>query len=183
MNFLKSTCLCIAINLVGCAYMPATYQVVDTLPYKRGYMTGFYKTGVTEEVVKAKHYYKITVKLDKGSSKSRAESMLLYHSAKLAQQHGSKGFTIKKINNTVWCGYSSTGRESLYTVRSGPVSSAFITLIQPTTPAKMLNRKTYSAEDILTKHEHIVLQGESKPEAKINEKTNKNICVARLNNA
>lgn len=183
MNFLKSSCLCIAINIVGCAYSPAPYQVVDSLPYKHGYMAGFYKTGVTEEVVKAKHYYKITVKLDKGSSKNRAENMLLFHSAKLAQKNGSTGFTIKKIRNTVWCSYSSREGKASYIANSGPVSSAFITLIQPTTPAKMLNRKTYRTAETITQNEHTVLQGESKQDAKFNQKANNEACSARLNNA
>lgn len=183
MNFFKAGCLCIAISFVGCAYSPEPYQVVDSLPYERGYMAGFYKPGVTEEIVKAKHYYKITVKLDKGSSKNRAESMLLFHSAKLAQENNSTGFTIKKIRNTVWCGYSSNEGKAPYVANSGPVSSAFITLIQPTTPAKMLNRKTYDVTKIIKQNKQTVLQGESKSDAKINRKANTDVCLKRVNNA
>ncbi|KMT66648.1 hypothetical protein [Catenovulum maritimum] len=182
MKLFKLLCFFIGLFIVGCAYQPAPYQVVDSLPYKRGYMNNFYKVGVTEEIIKAKHYYKITVKLDNGSSKTRAENMLLFHSAQLAQANGSKGFTIKKINNTVWCGISTLKEKAPYVKDSAPISTAFITLIQPTTPAKMLSRPSYQAAKIIAQHQQNVLQGESKSDAEINRKTNEETCWARLKN-
>ncbi|WP_448247802.1 hypothetical protein [Thalassotalea agariperforans] len=183
MNFIKCCCLGIAMSIVGCAYHPAPYQVVDSLPYKRGYMSGFYKEGVTEEVVKAEHYYKITVRLDNGSSKARAKNMLLYHTAKLAQANGVLAFTIKKINNSVWCSYSKFGDKNPYIADSGSSASAFITLIQPTTPEEMLARPTYQAAEMIAQYEHNVLQGESKADAVINRKANEEECKARFNDS
>ena len=182
MSFVKFLSIVFALVLVGCTHQPTPYHVVDSLPYKKGHMSGFYKRGVTEEVIKKDNYYKVTVKIDRDSSKKRATQMLLLHSAKLAQASGSEAFTIKKIKTNVWCGFAGNKRGPTRVKNSGPMSSAFITIVQPDTPEEMLKRKRYLVVDILAQHEKNITEAVLEIPADVSRKANQDACFARLHN-
>ena len=162
------------------------YQVVDSLPYKRGYMNGFYKIGVTEEIKKEKNFYKLTVKLNRNSDKERAENMLLLHAAKLTKLSGSDSFVANKLKKSVWCSYRSNSDSPSY-VRyvsdTGPLARAYITIVQPNTPEKMLKAKQIrSADKIIEQNEASVLQTSSETSTKEITKSHEQECWDRLQN-
>lgn len=180
LNFFKFLCLWICLLVAGCTSQPISYQVVESLPYKKGYMNGFYQFGLTEEVIKPNKRYKLTVKLTKKSSNERAKNMLLLHGAKLTIASGAERFSLHTFRQNPWCGYTSQEGKSPYVKNTGPSARAYLYILHANQLLKESNSKVYLAKDVIKQIENIVSQSEDKTNVTKSDKENKQICLKRL---
>ena len=105
MELKKIALLCSVSLLSACAYKPTPYEVVQTVQYQKGALAGNYKLGVTEQQISDKQYV-LVIKLDSGSSATRAKNMLSLHAANMAINNGYDGFSGNKMRVGRWCNKS-----------------------------------------------------------------------------
>lgn len=181
MKYLKVIGTLTMMLISGCANKPTPYMVIDSLVYEKGYMSGFYKQGVTEEIITPGKAYKITVKLDGSSSKKRAQNMLLFHAAKLTVANNAEAFFIHRKHSSTWCGFTNNKDKTARIVEKyGPSAHMYISIKQADKPAKSIRRKQRIAADIIEKADDTILIGESEAVMKLNRKNNYAHCFSRI---
>jgi len=174
MELKKFALLCSVSLLSACAYKPTPYEVVQTVNYQQGALTGNYKLGVTEQRV-ADIQYVVVVKLDSGSSALRAKNMLLLHAANMAINNGYDGFTGKKVRAGRWCNKSrnkATGQ--VFINDGGPTAKAIITF--EALDAQNNKKKVKNAQNIINKFTNKVDHVISAEQAEQNSKNILSAC-------
>lgn len=180
MTYLKVICVLTVMMISGCANKPTPYKVVDSLAFEKGYMSGFYKQGLTEEIITSGKKYKLTVRLDGSSSKKRALNMLLFHAAKLTVANGAERFSINKKHSSIWCGFTDNKDKTAIIVNNyGPSSYIFMTINSSDKSAKSIRKNQHVAANIIDKVNDSIMIGESEEIMKLNRKENYAHCYSR----
>lgn len=91
------------ILLAGCSSTIIPYDVVKELDHPSRLTIQEFPIGVSQEKWHSENTYRVTAKLGKFSTMSRARMMALHHAAIIAEQQGYKGFVIQKENKGSWC--------------------------------------------------------------------------------